>query len=101
MVDPYPDEDVSNIFKFRVPSKDNNGLFKTKNWVYDYDRLDQAITVPCIYFPNRRIMLKMMRSCIGANKEEDLWFCQGNNPRTSIISMPDDFTKILGSLEYF
>ena len=45
-----------------------------KDLVYSASRYIKGESPKCIYFPGRKLMFKMMRACIGIEKEEDLWF---------------------------
>lgn len=44
------------------------------NLVYEKKRYIDVQSPLCVYLPSQELLFKMMRSCIGCQKKEDLWF---------------------------
>lgn len=44
------------------------------DFVYADSRYRKDNSPNCIYIPSRKVMLKIMRACIGVTEEKDLWF---------------------------
>ena len=65
--DPYPNESMGKGTNFDIPTDD-------LDFVYSDSRYRKDNSPNCIYIPSRRLMLKIMRACIGVTKEEDLWY---------------------------
>ena len=65
MVDPFPDEQLG--FNFDIPRDDLDFVYKETRYIKDN-------SPSCQYIPSRKMMLKLMRACIGIENEEDLWF---------------------------
>ena len=47
------------------------------NLVYDLKRYSEDYSPMCVYIPNRPLMFKMMKACIGVERVQDLWmYCK-------------------------
>ena len=69
MPDPFPYENNKDekLLENKLPPE-------TMELVYDRDRYMAKQSPKPIFIPNRKIMLKIMRACIGIKDEKDLWF---------------------------
>jgi hypothetical protein len=72
MKDPFPHDDdgvktSKSIFKFPE---------KADDFVYPINRLVYSLSPSTIYMPSKKVLFKLMRSCIGVNEVEELWFNQ-------------------------
>ena len=65
MFDPYPSEQMET--DFHVP-KDENDL------VYRLGQYEPGNSPVVAYFPSKLVLFKLMRACIGAESEKDLWY---------------------------
>ena len=56
------------IFDFKIPEK-------VTDMVYSESRMKDPECSPlCVYIPNRQIMFKLIRACIGVHTASELWF---------------------------
>ena len=62
--DPYPNEPLAD---FEIPTQD-------LDFIYEDSRYKKDNSPNCIYIPSKKVMLKIMRACIGVKDEKDLWF---------------------------
>ena len=46
--------------------------------IYERERYFEKESPKPIYIPSRKLMLKIMRACIGVHDEKDLWFNKNN-----------------------
>jgi hypothetical protein len=70
--DPFPRDELLVLGSI----KDHKGLRKPQNaydLVYERRRYTPECSPQCIYIPKKEIMLKLMRSCVGVEKPQDLW----------------------------
>ena len=79
MVDPFPESPMIKRH-FNLPRCLGIGEYDTNHLVYDESRyhLDDDISknIYCLYIPSKEVMFKIMRACVNAQIENDLWFNQ-------------------------
>lgn len=63
--DPYPKEFEDS--EFRIPNNYDDLVYSSSRYVY-------GSSPKHLYIPSRRMMLKLMRACIGVEHEKDLWY---------------------------
>ena len=68
-IDPFEKEEKANNAKGKLPdkSKPTNNVYPMKRYIKDWSPL-------CLYIPSKDILFKLMRACVGAEQETDLWF---------------------------
>ena len=54
-------------------------LNDSSHFMYPEERTVGVDSPMMIYFPNKALMFKIMRACIGINKIEDLWISNNND----------------------
>lgn len=77
LTDPFPRESKSMSNEEDI-EKNNSMLNNAHELIYSKQRIHSENSPYPIYIPNRAMMFKIMRACIGITRPEDLWFNEHN-----------------------
>lgn len=77
LTDPFPNEEKSMNNEEDI-ELNNMMLMDPHVLIYPKCRISENNSPQPIYIPNRAVMFKLMRACIGITRPEDLWFNLNN-----------------------